>query len=444
MSSRDGLDPATNRPRVEGPVVLRALRGQIFYGWYIAGAGAGSNFIVIGFTIFGIGVFIEPMRDELHWSLTAIAVGISLRAFENGLLAPVSGILVDRLGPRRMALIGLVLVSAGLMMFSQVHALWMFYAASGTIALGQSIGSFTPFSVAVVRWFQRNRGRAMGLLNSGNGAGYLLVPVLALLITNVGWRETLMIMSVVTLVVGIPLSMVLRDNPEHYGLLPDGDAAPEVGEPAVAGSTGGFTVREALHSKNFYLLAFATGSAGATQIPWLVFQVPHLTNAGFSLQTAALIGGIYGLFQIALRFTLGWTGDVLGRRRTLIVAYCLQGVGLLIFANLNPDRVWLLPIYYLAFGAGHASWVVLQQTMVADYFGPARFGTLRGLVATLHMPLGMLSPVITGWSFDQMGSYTPIFTIYAVMAASGAFWVLLVRGPTWAEQQPRVEPASPP
>ena len=432
-------DPTTDEAPAQGPVVLRALRGQIFYGWYIAVAGAGSNFIVIGFTIFGIGVFIEPLREELGWSLTSIAVGISLRSFENGLLAPVSGILVDRVGPRRMALIGLVLVSAGLMMFSQVRVLWMFYLASATIALGQSIGSFTPFSVAVVRWFQRNRGRAMGLLNSGNGAGYLLVPVLAFLITTVGWRETLVITSLVTLVCGIPLSLVLRDNPEQYGLRPDGDPAPEEGTPDVAGSSGGFTVREALRSKDFYLLALATGSAGATQIPWLVYQVPHLQNTGFSLQAAALIGGIYGLFQISLRFTLGWVGDLLGRRRTLITAYCLQGVGLLIFANLNPDRLWLLPVYYLAFGAGHASWVVLQQTMVADYFGPMRFGTLRGFVATLHMPLGVISPLIAGWSFDQTGSYTPIFTIYAVMAASGAFWMLLVRGPTWTERQLRAE-----
>ena len=437
-------DPATNERPGRGWFVQRALRGELFYGWYIAGAGAASNFLVLGFTIFGLGVFIEPMREELHWSLTAIAIGFSLRSFENGLLAPFSGILVDRIGPRRMALIGLVLVSVGLLLFSQVHHLWTFYAASGIIALGQSVGSFTPFSAAIVRWFARSRGRAMGLLNSGNGAGYLLVPVLATLITTVGWRETLIIAAALTLLCGIPLSLVLRNSPEEYGLRPDGDSAPEAGTTAVPGSTGGFTVREALHTRDFYLLALATGSAGAIQIPWLVYQVPHLQNVGFSLQAAALIGGVYGVFQIGLRFTLGWIGDALGRRRTLIAAYLLQGFGLLIFANLNTERLWLLPVYYIAFGVGHASWLVLQMTMVADYFGTFRFATLRGLASMLQMPLGVLTPFLAGWSFDQTNSYTPIFTIYALIVASGAFWMLLVRSPTWAERQQRAQATSDP
>ena len=438
LTLRDPANRREDQPRADhaGPVaaVQRTLRGQLYYGWYIAGAGAASNFLIIGIAIFGFGVFIEPMRAELHWSLTAISIGLSLRSFEQGLLAPVTGILVDRLGPRRMAVAGVVLLVLGLLIFSQARQLWVFYVATATMAVGQSVGSFTPFSAAIMRWFDRKRGRAMGLLNSGNGAGYFVVPLLAALINAMGWRPTLVLAALVILALGIPLAFVLRDGPEHYGLRPDGAAPTEdVSDEAADYVVGGLSVAEALHTPAFYLIALAVGSSGAIQIPWIIYQVPHFQNVGFSLQAAAVIGGIYGAMQIALRFTVGWVGDLVGRRRLLILSFLLQGIGLLIFANLTRERAWLLPAYYLTYGIGHASWLIMQMTMVADYFGTRHYATLRGLTSTLQMPIGVLTPVLVGWSFDQTGSYRLIFTAYAVVAASGAFWMLLVRRPLWSE-----------
>ncbi|MDA0364264.1 MAG: MFS transporter [Chloroflexi bacterium] len=411
------------------------MRGQLYYGWYIAGAGAASNFLILGVAIFGFGVFIEPMRAELGWSLSAISIGLSLRSFENGLLAPLTGFMVDRVGPRRMALAGVVMLVLGLLLFSQAHSLWVFYAATATMAVGQSVGSFTPFSAAIMRWFSRKRGRAMGLLNSGNGAGYFVVPLLAALINAIGWRETLILSAIVILVLAIPLAFVLRDSPEAQGLRPDGDpiVLDAAGE-EVATSGGGNTVAEAVRTPAFYLLALAVGSAGAIQIPWIIYQVPHLQNVGFSLQTAAVIGGVYGAVQIGLRFTVGWIGDIVGRRRLLIASFLLQGAGLLIFANLTADRVWLLPVYYLTFGVGHASWLIMQMAVIADYFGTLRFATLRGLASTLQMPLGVLTPFLAGWSFDRTGSYHLIFTVYAFVAASGAIWMLMVRRAPWTPE----------
>ena len=434
-------DPTTgleHPPRVDGagPVaaVRRAARGQLFYGWYIAGAGAASNFLIIGIAIFGFGVFIEPMRAELGWSLTAISLGLSLRSFESGLLAPITGMLVDRLGPRRMALTGVMLLVIGLLLFSQARHLWSFYLATMAMALGQSVGSFTPFSAALMRWFNRKRGRAMGVLNTGNAAGYFSVPLFAAGVTAVGWRSTLIITAIVILVVGIPLASVLRDGPEQYGLRPDGDPPAAGGADDASDQTaGGLTVAQALRTPAFYLLALALGSSGAIQTPWIVFQVSHFQNVGFSLQGAALIGGIYGAIQIVLRFNVGWLGDVIGRRWLLIAAFLFQAVGLLIFANLTSDRIWLLPAYYMMYGIGHASWLIMQMTIVADYFGALRFATLRGLASTLQLPLGVLTPVIAGWSFDQTGSYRLIFTIYAGVVASGAIWLLLVRRPLWSD-----------
>ncbi len=411
------------------------VRGRLFYGWYIALAGAFTSFLTFGVVGFGFGVFIEPIREETGWSLAAISVGFSLRSFEHGLLAPVTGALVDRLGARRMAIVGVLIVGVGLVLFSQARVLWVYYIASLVIASGESLGSSTAYSAALMRWFDQKRGQALGLLASARGAGYFMVPVLAVLIGAFGWRSTLLIAAVVIVGCALPLSLVLRNRPEPYGYRPDGAPAPATPTASQEASSfgDGMTVAEALRTPAFYLLGTATAIGAATQISWIVHQVPHLQNVGFTLQGAAFITGAYGLFQVPLRFICGWLGDIVGRRRLYVISYFLQCVGMLIFASLSPSRLWLLPLYFLTYPFAHAAWVAMFMTLVADYFGTRYFATIRGLTSTLMMPLGFAGPVIAGWAFDQTGSYRLVFTCYALFTLSGAIFLLLIRRPTWAQ-----------
>ena len=237
------------------------------------------------------------------------------------------------------------------------------------------------------------------------------------------------------LAAGLPLTPMLRDLPEDRGLLPDGERPAEGALPRSTSPTG-MTARDALRTPAFYLLVLATASNGSLGA-WIVLQIPHLENVGFSLKTAALLSGLYGVVQLGLRFSIGWLGDVIGRRRMYICSFVLQGIGMILFAQLTASRLWLLPLYYVTFAVGQAGYVVLGQTMVADYFGIARFATLRGFASTLQTPVGVAAPVIAGVMFDQTGSYALIFTIYGALAASGAIWVLLIRRPLWSEVEAR-------
>ena len=419
--------------------MTQAIRGtprhsasRLFWGWYVALGGAASNFLVIGIATFGFGVFIRPMREELGWSVAAISVGVSLRSFEQGLLAPVTGALVDRLGPRRMAVAGLTVLSCGLLLFSLSRTLPMFYASSIVIALGQSIGSNTPFTTMLMHWFRRKRGRAMGILNTGNGAGYLAVPLLALLVSHVGWRPTLAIAAVAIFIAGLPLTALLRDLPGDRGLLPDGDDGADPVAVARAARTSGMSVAAALRTPAFYLLVLASAVHGTTGA-WIVHQVPHLENVGFSREGAALVSGVYGVTQIMLRFAVGWLGDTFGRRGLYQFSFVLQGAGLVIFACITSTRLALLPLYFLLFASGQAASVVFSQTIIADYFGARRFATLRGFATILQLPVGVSAPVIAGWMFDHYGTYTLIFIIYGLIMTTGAFWVMLIRRPLWAQ-----------
>ena len=171
--------------------------------------------------------------------------------------------MIDRLGPRRMAITGIVFTTIGLVVFSQARTLEIYYLSSLILAFGQSLGSLQPFSAALMFWFQRKRGQAMGLLNTGNGAGHLMAPVVALLVIWVGWRSTLLLAAVVVFLLGIPLAMVLRDRPEPYGYTIDGDAPePGAGEPSVAPDATGMSVGEGLRTPTFYLLSVSSALAG--------------------------------------------------------------------------------------------------------------------------------------------------------------------------------------
>jgi MFS family permease len=418
---------------------------RIFYGWYIVLAGALNNFFVIGITIFGFGVFYEPMRAELGWSMTAIMAGVSVRSFQNGFLAPVAGTLVDRFGPRTMALVGITVLTAGLLLYSQAHELWVYYLASVIIAVGQSLGSISAYSLALMNWFHKKRGRVLGLLNSGNAVGFFSVGILGALITVVGWRATLIIAAAAIFVFGIPLALVLRDRPEPYGFAPDGEplgkavqddvsggAAPEPAVQATPVEQLGMTVSQTLRTPAFYMLALANAAAGAGLNAWVSLQVAHLQNGGFSLQLIGVLSAVYGVLQVVLRIAGGWAGDLLGRRQLYRTGFLFQAVGLIAFANTTADRAWLLPIYYVAFAFGHAVQASVGQTVTADYFGTRRFATIMGMNQLLTLPVGVLSPIFAGWLFDHTGSYAPAFMAYGVTAATGILWLLLIRRPEWS------------
>jgi MFS family permease len=403
-----------------------------FYGWVIAGSGAVSNFLTAGVAVWSFGIFIEPLRKELGWSTAVIAAGFSIRSFEQGLMAPVTGLMVDRFGPRKMAVAGALILAVGILMFAQTHSKPMYFAASIVMALGQSVGSFVAYSAVLMRWFRRLRGRAMGVLNAGNGAGYALVLPLSWLISSVGWRETLTISAILLAVVTVPIALLVRDDPADLGLAPDG--APLTAEERLApAAASGMSVAEAVRTPMFYLLALAGALNGAAILGWIVHQIPHLKAEGLTTSQAATVGVFYALCQIAFRPASGFIGDRIGRHRLFVVAFALQAVGLVVFALVSSDRIWLLPLYYVTFAFGQAAWVVMQLAVVADYFGPRRVATINGLIGAAQMPTGVLSPIIAGIVFDRTGTYVPVFITFGVFAAVAAVAVALIRRQPWSD-----------
>ena len=413
---------------------------KLFYGWYIVGAGAVSNLFTIGILAWGLGIFVEEFRSEFGWSIKAIALGFSIRSFETGLLSPFTGYLIDRIGARKATVLGTSLMAVGLFLFSQVNSLSTYYLASATLALGQSVGGLPSFTRAVMNWFQKKRGQAIGLMNTGNALGYFAPLVMASLLAAVGWRETLFISGLVILVVGVPLAFVVRDKPEssenHTTGSSLGSASQKRTNQTLVASPqkdldSGMEVREVLRVPAFYLMLLAAGVEGFSHGPWVTFNIPHMQTSGFSLQAATTIVGIYGLLQVVLRYGVGVLSDRIGRRRIYISSYLFQTVGIISFAFLSPENIWLAPIYLITQGISHAAIVIGRDSIVADYFGTKRYSTIRGLRQALLLPATFLAPLFMGALFDIRGNYRLGYIIVAIIGATGSIWLSLIRRPQW-------------
>ena len=408
----------------------------MFYGWHIAAAGAGTNAVILGIVTFGFGVFLEEFRLTYGWSMTAIALGYSIRSLELGLLAPVAGYILDRFGARRMAVVGVIIISASLLLFWQAKTLPLYYAASIVMALGQSFAGSSAFTVALMRWFVRKRGRAMSIVTTGNGFGYFATLILAAMVASLGFHETFVVLAVVVFVVGVPLALVIRNQPEDLGMLPDGEA-PHAGsqsagaQAARARAAGGLEAKDAVRTPAFYLLVAALAAGAAAQLVWIVFQVPHLVSAGFSLGFVGIQAAAYGMAAIPLRWVVGWLSDTFGSKKVYMIALLLEAIGLCFFAFVTPERWWLFLPFYLTFGIGHAGWLVLFQTLPADFFGTRHFATIRGLTNALQIPVSILIPLLMGFVFDTRGNYELAYLAVACLIAIGALCLALIRRPMW-------------
>lgn len=416
----------SNRPEL-------AVKRNLFYGWYIAAAGAGTNFFVLGITFFGFGVFLEAFRVTYGWSVTAIALGYSIRTLELGLLAPLTGYIADRLGPRKMAVAGVIVMSLSLVMFWQATTLTMYYVACIVMGLGQSIGGPNAFSLAIMRWFVKRRGQAMSVITTGNGFGYLSTLILAATIGAFGFHEAFLVLALALFLGGVPLALVIRDRPEELGLKPDGEAAANGTGAGPRREAGGVEVADAMRMPAFYLLVLGLAAGAAAQLVWIVFQVPHLTTAGFSLTFIGVMAAAYGFAAIPLRWAVGWLGDRFGRRQVFMLAVTLEGIGLCFLAFVTPERWWLFIPFFLTFGIGHAGWLVMQHTLVADLFGAKRFATLRGFANAFQIPVSVLIPLFMGYVFDTVGSYDFALLAIAALVVFGALSLALIRRPMWSE-----------
>jgi MFS family permease len=165
------------------------ISAKFYYGWVIVGL----SMISMAFW-FGIratfSVFFVALIDHFHWGRAEAAGAQSIAMMVYMIMAPIIGTLVDRIGPRKVIVPGILLTGLGLLLCTQIRTLFQFYLFFGIIVgMGVTCLSIAPFTVILAHWFERKRGTANGLAGVGIGLGiFVLVPLIQYLISSQGWQ----------------------------------------------------------------------------------------------------------------------------------------------------------------------------------------------------------------------------------------------------------------
>jgi len=413
-----------------------------YYGWWVVIAAATIILVASEAPIYCFSALVDPLEEEFGWSRAAIGAGPSIAALMAGLAMPVAGYLVDRVGVRPLLVAGVALIGGGFVAISRVEALWQFYISVSVVAVGLSLAGPPVCAVAIAHWFVKRRGLALGIIFAGAGASGVMVLVLTLLISLLGWRTGEMIVGIGQLAACIPLALTVRHRPQEMGLLPDGEP-PAPGEAltspppeAVGGEGGGggmgqeegFSMGQALRTRSFWLLAAALVLTYVGGLAVIIHVIPYLDESGgFTEEGAAMIamGVPFGSLVGGLIF--GWLADHLSKRWLLAAAWTLQGLGILIFAAVHSP--WQAAVFLVVFGPALGGAFTLLPALLPEYFGLRAFGTIQGLLMAAATLGGFVGPILAGGVYDVTDSYRPAFLIMGLATLAAVPAVLMTRKP---------------
>jgi len=400
----------------------------VFYGWWVVGAGFTIALYVSGFVHFGFTAIFQPIADEFGWSHAQVSVAASMRGFEMGVFVPILGFMVDRFGPRRLIAGGAWIAGLGLLLLSRVSSLAEFYGAFVLVALGTSACVGVVPITAVNNWFHKRATLATGILVSGTAAGGALIPLATKLIDSLGWQGAVGIIGLGTWVILVPVALLFRHRPEHYGFVPDGARHMEpvagLDQPSMHGIEGRTAIRDILKHRGFWHVAFGIMLHILVINAVVAHIMPYLGSTGMSRAGASLVASAVPLTSVVGRLGFGWLGDRFDGRFVTAGGLVLTSAGLLALAAVGDGSAWILVLFVVLFGVGYGGPVPMLPALLRAYYGNSKLGSVLGLALGAGALGGFIGPLIAGWGFDRYGTYEGIWIAFAALVTLGVISLL--------------------
>ena len=413
---------------------------KIFPGWWVVSACAAIGAYGGGVYFYGFTLFFNPLKDELGITSTQASLVFSLTRLEGAFEGALVGFLIDRLGARKIMMVGIPVVGVGYILWATVvhsyMALLVVYV--GIIALGVNGGFFHPALAVANNWFIRRRALAMAVISTAVGVGgAIIVPVVGYVIDNFGWRPMAMGAGVFLLVFIWPLVLFIKHSPEDVGLLPDGDKPRNNSGELSSEDTdmdsghrlGGseeidevtFSIGEAFRTRAMWILIAGITLRFTSHTAIMVHLAPILQAQGMSTTKAGAAIGLLVFLSIPGRIAVGFLGDRFSKHRVVASLLVLQCLAMMVLygANSTFGLYLFIVLWAAAYGAGILNWAI-----VGDYFGRSRFATLRGLMGLVYSWGAVIGPVYAGWIHDKNGDYTVAIGVFLVVTVLSVvcFW----------------------
>lgn len=394
-----------------------------YYGWRIVAVLAVTETVSWGVLYYAFSVFLAPMQRDLGLSAGAVSGAFSLALVVMGVSGLGVGRWLDRHGGRGVMTAGAVLASVVVLAWSQVREPWQLYAVFVVLGLASSMVLYEPAFAVVVRWFDRQRSRALLVVTLVAGlASTIFVPAAAALEQRLGWRDALVVLAVVLAVATVlPHALVLRRDPRDLGL-------PSHREPTEpVGQAGGPALREpglratgrAMWSQSRFrrlTVAFSLHELAITAVAVHLF--PFLREQGHGVGFAAGVTGSLGVLSVVGRLVVTGLFVRYATVSVTAVVFGLQAVGTVLLL-VAPGEAAAAVGFALLFGIGFGVSHLARPALVAEGYGVRRFATIAALMGLALTAAKVVGPVAVGVSRSATGSYTPAL-VGLVLATAGS------------------------
>jgi MFS family permease len=377
---------------------------------------------------FSFSVFFVAILEEFKWSRASIAGAFSLSSLILGISSWPGGRLVDRFGPRKIMMVGAIILSLATMASTLIREVWHLYFLFGILSgLGICGLGWVPNSVLLSNWFVKNRGSMVGIAFSGMGIGILAVgPSAQYLISSLGWRTAYLVFGLAVLVLLLPLSFFLQDRPNRKMENEGPDQQRPLAKAEDSREKGDWTLRRSMKTLPFWALFISFFLIPLGIFPVAIHQVAYIIDQGYSKILAALVFGTMGLLSTVGRPLFGVLSDRIGREKAVTWSFIssIAGILILIFLPALKSVFWLY-LYAILFGLGFGARGPIVSAMMADMFSGNHFGSIYGFINIGNGIGGALGPWLGGLLYDLTGSYRiPFFIcIPALVLACILFWI---------------------
>ncbi|UCG06647.1 MAG: MFS transporter [Desulfobacterales bacterium] len=421
------LSSLLNPRRIDGS-------SRFYYGWIIVAVALVSMAFWLGIRSC-FSVFYVALLEEFPWNRGDSAGVQSMALITYTVVAPMVGGLIDRFGPRRIVVPGILVLVAGLVLCSTIETLAQFYILYGVVmGTGITCIGIVTYSAILAHWFEKKRGLASGIAVSGMGLGtFFLVPLSQSVISIWGWRVTFMVIAALVLVILLPANaLFLKHKPEDVGQCADGLRADGTFENTCSNNTDRRSAGDEWTTKKIFLSGRFWALMGFTFFSiigiWimLVHNVRFLVDQGIDKMTAALIFAMVGVVSSIFRIFWGWLSDRIGREITFtmgILCGCM-GVGSLILLE-SSGMKWFAYSFFIFFGMGWGVAAPMFIAVAADLFKGKVFGLIYGFVEAGVGIAGAFGAWVAGYIFDKTQSYQMAFILVIVVMLLSCLFIWL-------------------
>jgi MFS family permease len=400
-----------------------------FYGWLMVSGLGLTELVSWGVLIYAFSVLVVPMRDELGWSMAELNAAYATGVVISGLLAIPIGRVLQSHGARGVMTTGTVATVVMLMLWSTVDSVPAFFGVFAIGGLAMATTLYEPVFAVTAAWFDRHRPRAVLLLTVFGGlASVVFVPLTAALVNGLGWRDALLVLAGIAALVGLPVhALLVRRHPADLGLHPDGACQPPLSQPHHAAGSAGSAIRSGSFRWLTVCLVMSTGAKFAVSVVLVAF----LTDRGYPLTTAALAAGGVGVFQVGGRLVVIALRGRVPQHRATAVVFVGQAVGMV--ALLATNGIGWLVVFVVLFGFGFGLEALLRGTLVADYYGPASYPRINGVLGAFVVGARAAGPLLAGVAGTAFGGYQQVFFGGAALCAASAVALVLAQRAHHAE-----------